>query len=214
MENLLRGFNFHSFPEGLSTKSFWDSSNWFSKNTFQTSDGFGFFVDPASHYHGAAGVKNKSAKTSGKVYFLRTNVHPIRTELRPQVRFLLKDLQIGVEKGSRGPSPPYKQGEIYKCTACIVVQLVKNFLDCMDWPVIPNGMESNENKYGVNIPSICNASDSNFIVRKCYSDNKFSAKCVRTALTALTLLSSKSGFLFLFLLPLPLPIPLNAIKSV
>jgi hypothetical protein len=33
-------------------------------------------------------------------------------------------------------------------------------------------------------------------------------------LTALTLLSSKSGFLFLFLLPLPLPIPLNAIKSV
>ena len=32
-----------------------DSSNWFSKNTFQISDGFGFFVDPASHYHGAAG---------------------------------------------------------------------------------------------------------------------------------------------------------------
>ena len=32
-------------------------------------------------------------------------------------------------------------------------------------------MESNENKYGVNVRSIWNVSDLNFTVRKGYSDN-------------------------------------------
>ena len=32
-------------------------------------------------------------------------------------------------------------------------------------------MKSNENKYGVNVRSIWNASDLNFTVRKGYSDN-------------------------------------------
>ena len=34
-----------------------------------------------------------------------------------------------------------------------------------------NYMESNENKYGVNVRSIWNVSDLNFTVRKGYSDN-------------------------------------------
>jgi hypothetical protein len=50
-----------------------DSSNWFSKNTFQISDGFVFCVDPASHYHGAAGREKEIRKTAGKQYFWRTN---------------------------------------------------------------------------------------------------------------------------------------------
>ena len=51
--------------EGLWAKSWGLDSNCFSKNTFQTSDGFGFFVDPASYYHEAA-VKKKSEKTAKK----------------------------------------------------------------------------------------------------------------------------------------------------
>jgi hypothetical protein len=42
-----------------------DRSNLFSKNTLQTSDGSGFFVDPAFHYHGAAG-REKEIRKNGR----------------------------------------------------------------------------------------------------------------------------------------------------
>ena len=58
-----------SFGEREGMKIFQQKRDFDDEN--RTSDGFVFFVDPASHYHGAAGVKKKFKKTAGKVYFFR-----------------------------------------------------------------------------------------------------------------------------------------------